>query len=111
MGEEIKKYRIVISENASFQLEGIYFYLNNIVYSPEAANNVVNAILNTIYNSIAYHPYSHKECPEIPTKTKIYRQAICYRHLIVYKIKDKEIIILGIIHGARHPKQIRKLRN
>ncbi|MBY0480584.1 MAG: hypothetical protein K2Q21_04445 [Chitinophagaceae bacterium] len=40
------------------------------------------------------------------TKTKLYRQASCYSWLVIYKITDNEIIILGIIHGSRKPSRV-----
>jgi len=59
---------------------------------------------------IARNPMAFKECVEIPTKTKMYRRAVCLSWIIIYKLTDAEIIILGIIHGARRPSKIRNLR-
>lgn len=47
---------------------------------------------------------------EIPTKSKIYRRAICHSWSVVYRIDTNEIIILGIIHHSRRPSKIKKLR-
>lgn len=70
---------------------------------------VTEAIFETI-EKIGQNPLTYKECGQIPTKTKIYRQAKGFSWIIIYKILKAEILILGVIHGARNPTKIRKLR-
>lgn len=59
---------------------------------------------------IGQNPLVLRECEEIPTKTKIYRKAVCMSWLIIYKIKGAEIIVLGIIHGSRRASRLKELR-
>ena len=68
-----------------------------------------NKIFETI-DRIALNPFAFRECEEIPTTTKIYRRAVCFSWLIIYKITNAEIVVLGIIHGSRRPSKIKKLK-
>ena len=70
----------------------------------------VNEALEAAVLKIANNPFAYKECEQIPTETKMYRRAVCLSWLIIYKITATEILILGIIHAARSPKEIKKLR-
>src|SRR5436190_23173541 len=69
-----------------------------------ATNNqqLLNAIrvgetIFTAIERIENNPFAYKECEQLVTKTKIYRQAVCLSWLIIYKIKATEILILGVI--------------
>jgi plasmid stabilization system protein ParE len=70
----------------------------------------VSEAIDEAITRIAVNPFAYKECEQLPTKTKMYRQAVCLSWLIIYKITSSEILILSVIHGARNPKSIRKLR-
>ncbi len=84
-----------------------FIAINN--QQPLNAIKVAEAIFETI-KKIGLNPLAYKECGQIPTKTKIYRQAKCFSWIIIFKILKAEILILGVIHGARNPKNIQKLR-
>jgi len=84
-------------------------YIAFVSQSPASAIKVGDAIFATI-DRIGKNPLAFKECEELATKSKMYRRALCYSWVIIYKITDTEIIILGIIHGARRPSASKKLR-
>ena len=73
------------------------------------AIKVTQAIWNTI-DRIGAAPFAFKECEQLPTKTKIYRQAACLSYLIIYKVTTTEVIILKVLHSARNAADIKKLR-
>jgi plasmid stabilization system protein ParE len=68
-----------------------------------------DALFPTI-DRIGRNPLAFKECEELPTKSRMYRRVICYSWVIIYKVTDIEIIILGIIHSASRPSARKKLR-
>ncbi|MGQ1947259.1 type II toxin-antitoxin system RelE/ParE family toxin [Geofilum sp. OHC36d9] len=70
---------------------------------------VGNKIFEVI-DRIEQNPLAFRECEEIPTKTKIYRKAVCMNWLIIYKIKVSKTVIPGIIQGSRRASKVRKLR-
>jgi plasmid stabilization system protein ParE len=102
-------HQIRISNVARQNIDDIIRYIAFVNEQPLNAIKVSEAIESTI-TKIAEHPYAYKECEQLPTKTKIYRQAVCLSWLIIYRISSTEILILSIIHGARSPKKIGMLR-
>ena len=108
--EAPKSFRLSISLPALSDIDEITNFIAYVNGQPLNAVKVGDAIFDAI-EKIRKNPYAYKECEAIPTKTKIYRQAVCMSWLIIYKIMKNEIRVLGIIHGARRPTIIKKLRN
>jgi plasmid stabilization system protein ParE len=104
-----KAYQVDLSVNAQQNIDEITGYIAFINHEPLNAIKVGSAIFNTI-DRIAQTPYAFRECEEIPTKTRMYRRAVCLSWLIVYKVIGDTILILGIIHRSRKPSMIKKLQ-
>jgi len=104
-----KTYSLRVTENALQNIDDITGYIAYIKHQPLNAIRVGDKIFETI-DRIEQNPLSFRECEEIPTKTKIYRKAVCISWNIIYKIKTSEIVVLAIIHGSRRASKIRKLR-
>lgn len=102
-------YKVRITENARQDIDYITGYLAFINHQPLNAVHVGDALFEII-DHIGQYPFAYREWEEIPTRNKIYRKAVCLSWLIIYKIKVKEVIILGIIHSARKPSRIKKLK-
>ncbi len=102
-------YSIRISDNVLRNIDDITGYIAYIKHQPLTAIRVGDKIFETI-DRIEKNPLSFRECREIPTKTKIYRQAVCMRWIIIYTVKASQIVILGIIHSSRKSSRIRNLR-
>jgi plasmid stabilization system protein ParE len=102
-------YSIRVTENALQNIDDITGYIAYIKHEALNAIRVGDRIFETI-DRIEKNPLAFRECEEIPTKTKIYRKAVCMSWVIIYKIKVSEIIVLGIIHGCRRASKVRKLR-
>lgn len=98
-----------ISSQAFQNINEVTGYIAFVDQSPLNAIKVGDALFQTI-DRIERNPLAFKECRELPTKSKMYRHAVCYSWTIIYKITDIEIIILGVIHGARRPSAIKSLR-
>ena len=104
-----KAYQVRISTNALQNIDEITGYIAFINHQPMNAIKVGDAIFATI-DRIALNPFAFKECVELPTKSKIYRTAICYSWTIVFKITSSEIVVLGILHSPRRPSRLRALK-
>lgn len=104
-----KTYQVRISDNALKNIDEITGYIAFIKHEPVSAIKVGDAIINAI-ERIELNPYAFRECKELPTKSKMYRRAVCMSWLIIYKIIDVEVVILGIIHRSRNPSDAKKLR-
>lgn len=103
-----KTNQVRVSNNAIKNLNEITGYIAFVNQAPLNAINVGDAFF-TLFDRIEQNPFAFKECPELLTKTKIYRQAVCNSWLVIYKITNNEIIILGIIHGSRKPSKLKHL--
>ena len=89
-GKEIAKY---ISENSSQNAK-------------EFAKEVDGKIMKIIKHPTAYPPELY-----LPTKKNWYRFTIVKkRWKIIFKITNKLLVFLDIIHTSRHPHEIQKLR-
>ncbi|MCD6013477.1 MAG: hypothetical protein K0Q79_3339 [Flavipsychrobacter sp.] len=102
-------YQIVLTDNALGNIDEITGYIAFINHEPMNAIKVGDAIMAAI-EKIGRSPLVYRECEELKTKSKMYRRAICLSWIIIYKVIDFEITILGIIHSARRPHSIKKLR-
>jgi len=107
--EAPKAYSLRITKQAFQNIDHIAGYIAYIRHEPLNAIRVGDEIFKTI-DQIRKNPLVFRECEEIPTKNKIYRKAVCFSWLIIYKIEFTEIVILGIIHGHRRPSRIRSIR-
>lgn len=107
--ETPRSFRLSISLPALNDFDEIIDFITYVNGQPLNAVKVGDAIFKAI-DKIREHPFVYKECEAIPTKSKIYRQAVCMSWLIIYKIIKNEVRVLGIIHGARRPAVIKKLK-
>lgn len=108
-GKASKTYSLRITENAFQDIFDITGYIAHIKHQPLNAIRVGDIIFETI-DHIALNPLAYRECKEIPTKNKIYRQAVCLSWNIIFKVKSSEIVVLGIIHGSRRASITTNLR-
>lgn len=104
-----KARTIRVHQDAVQDVADISYYIGVTQQQPLNAVKVSKAIEKAI-DKIALNPFAYKECEQLSTKTKVYRQAVCLSWLIIYKVTATEIIVLGIIHTSRRPTQIKKLR-
>lgn len=101
--------KIRVHNNALHEIAEIINYIGIINNQPLNAIKV-NLVIEETITKIGRNPFAFKECDEIPTKTKMYRKAVCSSWVIIYKITDMEIIILAVIHVARRPSKISVVR-
>ena len=104
-----KNFQVRLSFNALQNIDEITGYISFINQQPLNAIKIGDAIFNTI-DRIGMNPFAFKECEELQTKSKIYRRALCFSWLIIFKIAPSGILILGIIHSSRKPSKIKALR-
>lgn len=105
-----KPYQIRVSENTLRNINEITGFIAFINQQPLNAIKVADLFYEK-FERIAKNPFAFKACEAIPTKSKMYRQAICKSWLIIYKVVNTEITVLGIIHSSRKPTRIKALRN
>jgi plasmid stabilization system protein ParE len=104
-----KAYPVRITQNALQNIDDITGFIAFINHQPHNAIGVGDAIFQTI-ERIGDNPFAFRECEEMRTKNKIYRKAVCKSWLIVFRIKAKEVVIIGILYAARRASKVRGLR-
>jgi len=107
--EDTKQYTLDISENYFQNLEEIVDYIAFEKHQPLNAIKIGNGINKTM-NKIIENPLIYSECENLPTKSKIYREATYTTWLIVFKIKNYHITILGVLSGKRKSSSFKKIR-
>lgn len=93
-----KKYKVNLTQLAQEDLEQIYFYI-----SDDSATNAGNFILELekkIYSLNSY-PERHPLIAENEFFATDYRHLIHEKYRIIYRLSEKEVFILRVIHGAK----------
>ena len=70
--------------------------------------------LENVYHEIlglSYKFNTYPECKHLSTKSKMYRNIILGKYLIIYRIKAERIEVLRALHGSRSAKIIRSSRS
>ena len=84
--EDSKQYTLEISEKYFQNLEEIVDYIAFEKHQPLNAVKIGNGINKTM-TKIIDNPLIYSECENLPTKTKIYREATYKTWLIIFKLK------------------------
>ncbi len=104
-----KTLDVRVTTDAFENINEIIRYIAIVNKQPLNAIKIGDLLFKTI-DRIAQNPFAFRECELIPTKTKIYREAVCLSWKIIFKITVNDIIVLGILHGARKPSKFKALR-
>lgn len=107
--EDSKQYTLEVSEKYFQNLEEIVDYIAFEKHQPLNAVKIGNGINKTM-TKIIDNPLIYSECENLPTKTKIYREATYKTWLIIFKLKNNHITILGVLSGKRKTSSFRKLK-
>jgi toxin ParE1/3/4 len=107
--EEEKKLPVRVSEVFHFDLDDIYQYGID-TFGIRQAELYENAIWKLVEGLSNNWPF-FSECRHLPTKSKMYRWIILESHLIIYRITDKEIQVLRIVHSHRSTTKIKTSRS
>ena len=107
--EDSKQYTLEISEKYFQNLEEIVDYIAFEKHQPLNAVKIGNGI-NKAMSKIIDNPLIYAVCENLPTKSKIYREAAYKTWLIIFKVKNNNITILGVLSGKRKASSFKKLR-
>lgn len=106
--EEEKRLPVRISQSFLFDLDEVFNYGLETFGQKQAENyeTEIWELIDRLPNS--YHLFP--ECKHLPTKSKIYRWIILDAHLIIYRIRKKEIQVLRLLHSKRSVTKIKATR-
>ncbi len=104
----VKKRKVIIKKSFDIQGREIANYIRK--NSQQNAQKLINQVDITT-GVIEDSPKAFPPEPYLETKSNLYRFALVMKSWkIIYKITNELLIFLGIIHTARHPNEIKKLR-
>jgi plasmid stabilization system protein ParE len=106
--ENKKTYTLVVTDRYYDNLRQIIYYIAEKQKQPLNAIKISKGI-NKAMSKIIDNPLIYAECENIPTKTKIYREAGYKSWLIVFKVKGSQVTILGVLNGKQKPASFRKI--
>ena len=103
---EVKE--LVITEHALQTVRDEFEYLKENI-STEFAHKLRDSFPVQVELILPFY-LKHSECRFLPTKNKIYRNLIWGNYLIIYKILEKEILVLVIFHSNQNLKKLKSFR-
>ena len=108
MEEGISRKQVDVSEKFKVNRRHIYDYsLDTFGYfQAERYLHKIEKALSTLYGFYLAYP----ECRHLATKNRKYRNIILDSHLIIYRITDKRVEVLDIIHSASSIRKFRSVR-
>jgi plasmid stabilization system protein ParE len=110
MGQEkradIKAYTLIVKDKYYDNLEQIVDYITFEQKQPLNAVKVGDGINKTM-SKIIVNPLIYSESENIPTKTKIYREARYKTWLIIFKVKALQVTVLGVLSSKEKPSKFR----
>ena len=95
-------YKLIISELAHNDLEGIVSYIAVELANPVAASNFVKEI-GKHYEYLKNNPYMFEQCHDLRLKSENYRRVPINNYVLLYKVmeEDKVVNIYRIFYGGQ----------
>ena len=108
MEEGIPRKSVEVSDEFKANRTQIYDYtLNTFGYfQAERYLQLIEQSLSLLHNFYMAYP----ECRHLPTKSRMYRNIVLDAHLIIYRVAEKRIEVLDIVHAASSIRKIRDVR-
>lgn len=106
--EEGKRLPVITADLFNIDLDNIYQYGID-TFGIRQAELYENEIWKLVEGLSGNWPL-FSECRHIPTKSKMYRWIILESHIIIYRITEKEIQVLRIVHSHRSISKIKASR-
>ncbi|WP_082326350.1 type II toxin-antitoxin system RelE/ParE family toxin [Sunxiuqinia dokdonensis] len=105
---EIESKEVRISEQFDLDIISVYSFGED-MFGQSAAKSFVADIYSKVW-SLDSNYLLHVECRHLVTKDKRYRNIILGSYLIIYKINNKTIDVLRILHSHSSIKNIKRSR-
>lgn len=104
---ESKKYSLKLTPKAVEDLEGIFAYISNYLFAPEAAEKLIDKIEESIMRLKSF-PYSCSFVLDEPLKKRGYRKLIVDNYVVFYLVNEQErqVVIMRILFGASNYKTV-----
>ena len=110
--EPRKEYTVILSETFLKKVLEEKLYLIAEGLSHVRASEITDKIIASC-RLLSTNPNRFQQDEFLSGRSEIYRRYFIYRYRIVYKVieKEKQILILGMIHSSQSPSEIKKLKS
>ncbi|MFH1321241.1 MAG: type II toxin-antitoxin system RelE/ParE family toxin [Bacteroidota bacterium] len=102
----MKTYQVIISNKARESLKTIVDYIKE--DSPSAAEKVKKTLIKEA-KSLSKFPERYSKEEQLIDKPGNYRSFVKWHYKLVYKVEQKEVQILNIVHTSRKPSVMKKI--
>jgi plasmid stabilization system protein ParE len=109
MEERIPRKTIDVSDKFKKSRTQIYDYTHYTFGYFQAERYLLQ--IERYLSSLSEYFTVYPECRHLATQSRMYRNIILDAHLIIYRITDKRIEVLDIIHSASSVRKIRGVRS
>ena len=99
-------HQVIISQTARTSLRAIVAYIRQ--DSPQAAQNVRKELI-ALAESLSASPERFPPEPYLAHKPGEYRSAKKWHYKLIYRITEKQVRVLDIVHTRQHPSRIEAL--
>ncbi|OAT81060.1 type II toxin-antitoxin system RelE/ParE family toxin [Desulfotomaculum copahuensis] len=95
-------YKLVVTELAHQDLDGIVSYIAIQLANPTAASDFLDEV-DKCYGYLKSNPMMYSKCSDGRLEKEGYRKAVIKNYILVYKVyeSDKIVIVLRFFYGAR----------
>ena len=99
-------YSLIITERADELLDKLVYYLLYQLMNEQAASHLLDGV-SKIYDRVVENPFQFPKCRDLVLKRKEYREAVIpdMNYLVIYKVYEHDIYILGIFHSLENYNQ------
>ena len=97
------EYEIVISDTCLEEIEENYYYIEKILKAEQAANRLIEKIIETI-QGLKNSPKVYAKIEKTDRAGRDYRRIVIDNYVIIYTIieEDKTILISHMYYGGRN---------
>jgi toxin ParE1/3/4 len=95
-------YKLIVSELAHQDLDGIVSYVAVELSNPIAAKNFLDEVTKC-YDYLKTNPFMYEKCDNKRLKKEDYRKALIKNYLLIYKVDEdsKVVSIIRFFYGAQ----------
>lgn len=104
-----EQYSLIVSDKYYSNLQEIVDYIRFVKHQPINSVKIGDGIQKSM-NKIILNPTIYAECENIPSQSKIYREAVYKTWQIIFKLKGNTITILGVLSGKRKPSRFKEIK-
>jgi toxin ParE1/3/4 len=109
--KEVNFIPLPVFRSRSFVTDVKNIYLYGMETFGEEMAEIFHNKLDSSVSGLRYHYQQHPECRHLRTKSRMYRNIVLGKYLIIYRITQNRIEVLKALHGSRSASKIRRARS